>query len=288
MGRGESATFVGAGRLARAELPARLHRAVPVRPADHRRASTSSSARSRYYYAVHAGVVGRQPGRSGFPVRDFTRTFVSLQLEQVAVKDLQPALPRSGRHRPQPVPGRRAADRRGRQADDQQDHAEHRPQHDRQPDLPDPGPALHADDGLRGHRRQRQLPQADASRACGSGGTITHGRASAARAVVEYIKPYGSTTCCRSTSGCSSAASPASAGSTSGRSVRATRGRDVRRDRRQQEPAVQRRSPSSRSSARVRLVLFYDAGQVRDRGRTSRGRTGRRPPAPRSASSCRC
>ena len=56
LGRGESLTRVDVGRLARAELLARLHRAVPVRPEHHRRrqpvqaatsATSASSRRSR-------------------------------------------------------------------------------------------------------------------------------------------------------------------------------------------------------------------------------------------------
>ena len=104
---------------------------------------------------------------------------------------------------------------------------------------------------------------------------------------------------CRSSSGCSWAASTACAASTSGRSARATR-RSGLVHRRQQEPAVQRRVPDLRSPGPVRAgaVLRRGPGAAgascrhRPGDATAEpfrdGRSSRRRPARRSGSSCRC
>ncbi len=55
LGRGETFTHVGAAGQPRAELPARVHRAVPVRPADDAR-RRSLHPRDPLDRAVHAGV----------------------------------------------------------------------------------------------------------------------------------------------------------------------------------------------------------------------------------------
>ena len=193
---------------------------------------------------------------------DFTRLFVNYSYEQVEVKDVNPRLPRPGRHRAQPVPGRLAAARRGRQADDQQDHAEHRPQHGRQPDLPDAGQALHASLDLAGLGGNTNFfkPRVEgvwylAAHAPddrfgfrGAGGVHPARTAAPTRSlpIFEQLFLGGEY-------------------SVRGYDIRTIGPRDPvtgRRARRQQEPAVQRRVPDHDRRAGARLVLFYDAGQV--------------------------
>ena len=90
----------------------------------------------------------------GFPLADFTRMFLSYSYEQVKVKELNelyldPILAAS-----EPLPGGLAAPRRRRPADHQQDRSEPRPQHRRQPDLPDDRSTLHRVVRPRGVGRQ--------------------------------------------------------------------------------------------------------------------------------------
>ena len=59
LGRGESLTRVAAGRLARAELHGRVHRAVPLRPQHHRRREPLPERRP-LRQPVHAAVDGRR------------------------------------------------------------------------------------------------------------------------------------------------------------------------------------------------------------------------------------
>ena len=89
LGRGETLHRLAAAGQPRQELSARVQRAVPVRSADHRPASTSSRARS-----ATTGSSRRSPTGGnivfGFPLADFTRMFVNYSYERVKVKDLNP------------------------------------------------------------------------------------------------------------------------------------------------------------------------------------------------------
>ncbi len=114
----------------------------------------------RYYYSVHAGLDRRQH-RHRVPGRQLLADVPRLPAGAVAREGHRRELPRPGGHRPQPVPGRRAAHQRRRQASHQPGDAELRAQHDRQSDLPERRQAVHARVGLRGPRRQRQLHQAE-------------------------------------------------------------------------------------------------------------------------------
>ena len=91
---------------------------------------------------------------------------------------------------------------------------------------------------------------------------------------------------CRSSSACSWAASTACAGSTSAASARATRLRAG--DRRQPEPAVQRRVPDSDCGAGAARVLLRRGSGAASSSRTRRSTSSRRRRAPKSGSSCRC
>ena len=125
----------------------------------------------------------------------------------------------------QPVPRRLAAHRPGRQAHDQQGHAELRVQHGRQPDLPEPGQAAHGVDRPRGARRQHPVLQA-----ARRGHLVLPPPAAdlvrLPRAVRVHRAGIGNDgVAAESSSGCSSAASTACAASTSARSGRRCRDR---------------------------------------------------------------
>ena len=76
----------------------------------------------------------------GFPLGNgFTRMFMNYSYERVRVTEISDLYTRAGRAAAQPVPARLAADRPERRARHQQGHAEHRPQHGGQADLPDHG-----------------------------------------------------------------------------------------------------------------------------------------------------
>ena len=158
LGRGESATF---SVLAGARV--RNYQLAFTEPFLFDRPITAGfdvfSREIRYYYSYTQASTGFNIV-TGFPVGNFSRMFFNYRLEAVAREGHQRGLPRSGRHRAQPVPGRCAAHQRGRQAADQPGHAQLRPQHDRQPDFPQPGQAVHVGHRPCGPRRQHQLHQA--------------------------------------------------------------------------------------------------------------------------------
>ena len=214
---------LGAGRQARAELPGRVQRAVPVRPADHgrlRRCSSGSCATST-------------PTRRNRRATNVTFGFPRQGLH-ARLRDLQPRAGAGEGHQPVCNLARRRRSRNPfladalllgeqRQADHQPGDAEPHPQHGRQPDLPDPGPALHRDHGLGRARWQREVREADARRRLdlpahvrGPASPCAGSGRTSSRTAIRF---------CRSTSGCSSAANTASAGSTSARSARVTRSR---------------------------------------------------------------
>ena len=125
----------------RQELPAGVHRAVPVRPADDGR-RRSLHPRDPLARPVHAGVDGRQPGLR-VPDRRLLADVSELQPRAGEGEGPEPALPRPARDRPESVPAGLAADRPGRPAHHQQDLAELGVQHRRPADLPDQRHALH-------------------------------------------------------------------------------------------------------------------------------------------------
>ena len=201
----------------------------------------------------------------GFQVMPFARMFVNYSYEQVKVKELNPLYNNPAVLAREPVPCRLAADRQGRPADDQQDRSELRLQHRRPPDLPDDRHALHDVVRLRRDRRQHQLRESTRAKESGisrSASGAARRSGSAPRRSTSHRTAARRT--CPSSRSCSSAANTACAASTCGPSGRAIR------------------PPASSSAATraccstleylisiagpVRLVLFYDAGQVRDRG----------------------
>ena len=115
----------------------------------------------RYYLAYTAGLDRRQP-HDGLPACATSRgMFMTYTLEVAQGEGRQPGVSRPGDDRAQPVPGRRAAGRRGRCAGRS---ARSRPSlvHNTidNPIFPNAGQALHARLRLRRRRRRRQLHQA--------------------------------------------------------------------------------------------------------------------------------
>ena len=110
LGRGETFTDLGAAGQPRQELPAGVHRAVPVRPADDGR-RRPVHPRDPLHRPVHAGVDRRQP-RLRLPGRRLLADVPELQLESVKVKDLNPLYNDPLVLGAQPVPAGLAADRR--------------------------------------------------------------------------------------------------------------------------------------------------------------------------------
>ena len=86
LGRGESLTAVAADRVARAELSARVHRAVPLRSEHHRRVRPLQ-ARHPLHRPVHAEV-GRRDVTFGVPLGGFTRMFTNYSYERVRVTEI--------------------------------------------------------------------------------------------------------------------------------------------------------------------------------------------------------
>ncbi len=165
----------------------------------------------------------------------------------------------------QSVPARFAAARRRRQAHRQQGDAELRPQHRRQPDLPELRHAPDRVDRLRGPWRQHQLPQA----------AVRIRALPAAQSAHVVRLPHADRVhppdceharICRSPKRCIWAASTRSAASTSARSVRriskpASCSAATRRMLFNAEYLINIAGP-------VRLVLFADTGQVRNIGQS--------------------
>ncbi len=81
---------VGAGGRSRAELPAGVHRAIPLRPQHHRRLRHLQPV-AAVHRLLHAEV-DRPNLVFGFPVADFTRMFMNYSFEKVKMTDLNEAL----------------------------------------------------------------------------------------------------------------------------------------------------------------------------------------------------
>ena len=119
LGRGEIADACRCRSARGAELPARVHRAVPVRPQHHRRRSTSTSARCATSTSSRRSPPAATSS-TGFPLAELLADVLHLQLRAGAGHRPQPVLLHARARRAEPVPGRLAAARRGRQAHDQQ------------------------------------------------------------------------------------------------------------------------------------------------------------------------
>ena len=176
---------VDAGRLARAELHARLHRAVPVRP-EHDGRRPAVQAGNSLPQPVHADD-DRRHVTFGVPLGNFTRFFTNYSYQRVRVSDFN-GLHRSDRAAPQSVPAGLAAHRPGRRAGHQQDHAEPRPQHGRQPDFPDVGQRF----TRRSISRASAATSTSTSRRsrASSSGSRTHGCRSAPTPTSQYIHQF--------------------------------------------------------------------------------------------------
>ena len=212
---------LAAGRLAGAELPDSLHRAVPVRPRHHGR-HRHLQAGVPLHLAVHAVLVRRQRGLR-VPAARLHPDVLQLQLRDRPCEGHQPDLHDPRVHRRQPVPRRLPAAGRGQQLPDgQQGRAEHRPQHGGQSDFPQR--AGHAILSRSTWPAWAATPTSTsrASRRCGSSRT-RGGRRLACAPRPSTSTSSGGTRRCRCSSGCSSAASTASEASTSGRSARSCR-----------------------------------------------------------------
>ena len=140
--------------------------------------------------------------------------------------------------------------------------AEHRAQHGRSADLPEPGRPLHGLARSGRSWRQHRASTSRRSKASGTGGRTRACRSACARQA-EYIHAYRLVDC-RSSRSCSSAASIPCAASTSGASARS-------------DPVTGLVLGGNKSllfnieqnfniMSQFRIILFYDAGQVRDVG----------------------
>ena len=115
--------------------------------------------------------------------------FTNYSYERVQVTEISARLHRSAGAGAQPVSARFAAHRRRRRADHQQGGSEHHPQYRRQPDHADDRQALHLVGGPGRARREHQLLQAGASRAWCTGSRTTACRSAIAPSW-EYIHSF--------------------------------------------------------------------------------------------------
>ena len=287
LGRGETLTLsVQAGR-ALEELPALVHRAVPVRSAHHRRRRYPQARRSSYIGPVHAGVDRRQPD-DGLPADQLLADVPQLQLRAGLGQRPEPGLLLDPEleHRAQPVPEGRAAHRPGRQAHHQQGHAELRPQHRRQPDLPDPGSPLHAQldfAGLGGNTSFFK-PRLEGDLVLPADAQDVGRRPRPVR--VRPRRSAGTDARCRSSSGCSRAAGTPFAATTSAPSARATRSAGWSSAATRACCSTREYATDRRAGARPGLLRRRPGAPDRRGGSARRLRLRRR--AERSGSSCRC
>ena len=167
--------------------------------------------------------------------------FVNYSLRAGRGQGPEPALQRSARAAAQPVPAGLAADRTGRQADDQQDLAELGLQHGRPADLPDQRHALHARRSTSPGSAATPTSSTRGSRASGTSRSTGGPRSASARGV-STSRPYGST---RGAADLREAVSRRRIQHPRLRHPhrRPARSGNGHRARRQQEPAVQRRVP---------------------------------------------
>ena len=230
LGRGEALTVSLQIGIALRKLPGRLHGAVPLRPQHYRR-RRRLQAHAALYRSVHAGRHRRQR-HDGFPAGRLLAHVHDLQLRGDDGIGLESDLLRPRAGPAQSVPARFAAAWRRRQAHRQQGDAELRPQHRRQPDLPELGPAPDRVDRLRGPWRQHELRQAPVRIRALPAAQSPHGlRLPHADRV--HPADCEHARICRSPKRCIWVASTRSAASTSAQSVRRTRNRP--RARRQQD-----------------------------------------------------
>ena len=191
LGRGESLTVSLQGGPAGAELHGRLHRAVPLRPQHHGGVNVFKQE-VRYISQFTQKSHGRL---ADLRIPDRPRLHADvheLQLRAGPRHRAERGVPGSGAASPQPVPARLAAPRRWRRAGHQQDHAEHRSQHRRSADLPD---LRQAALGRRSIWRASAATRTSTSRwSRASDIWRQNGRFSlASRGQVEFINPIGGT-----------------------------------------------------------------------------------------------
>ena len=271
---------VAAERLARAELHARLHRAVPVRSQHHRRrqplperqSATSASSRSD----TQGGVL-----TFGFPLgRGFTRMFTNYSYERVQRHRDQRGLsgPRGARARTRSCATRCCSARRQPAASASSARSRRRSSTTRSTirsfRRPASGCTASIDFAGLGGNTSFIKPMLEGVYFWRQNRKMSLGVRGAVR-VRQARATAGSS--CRFSSGCSSAASTRCAASTSGRSVRPIR-----------SPAScsaatracsSTSSRSSRLPARCGVILFFDAGQVRNFGERLRLDARRSSPA---------
>ena len=158
MGRGETATF---SVLAGARV--KNYQLAFTEPFLFDRPITAGvdvfSREIRYYYSYTQASTGFNIV-TGFPVGNFSRMFFTYRLEESRVKDLNEAFLDPEVIGRNPFLADALLINEGGKRLDQPGHAQLRPQHDRQPDLPQPGQAVHAGHRPCGPRRQHQLHQA--------------------------------------------------------------------------------------------------------------------------------
>ena len=173
-----------ADRRARQRLPGRVHRAVPVRSAHHR-VRRSAQARHRVPVSVHAGIHRRQP-HDGLPAGELLAGVLQLQLRPRVCERPEPGVLRPGLslhdgrmpddrlrqahrrtapdYRVQPVPEGRAAHRAGRRRTISKFTPTFSLNSIDNPITPTSGRRYTASLGLRRPRRQHEVHQSDARR----------------------------------------------------------------------------------------------------------------------------
>ena len=222
LGRGETFSVTAQQGNRAQELSARLHRAVPLRPPDDGRRRLSTRARSATMGQFTQASLGRQPRLRLPGDADFARMFVNYSYEQVEVKDLNPLYSDRSCSRGNPfledslLIGEGASGpsaRSGRASSTTRSITR----------FFRPGKRLHAVDGLGGHRREHELHQSagrgDQVFPVGAKRRTSLGFRAQANTQTVSAAPWRFP----SSSGCSSVANTACAGSTSARSVRAIR-----------------------------------------------------------------
>ena len=190
LGRGESLTLsVQSGSRAQ-NYSARVHRAVPVRSQHHRRRQPVQ-ARHPLRRPVHAGVDRRRRRRFGFPLGAASRgMFTNYSYERVRVTEISDVYTDPLVLARNPYPARFAADRRrAASASSARSCRASSTTRSINPIFPTTGKRFTAVDRPRRPRRQHELLQADRSRASGTR-SRTAGMSLGMRAQCEYIHAF--------------------------------------------------------------------------------------------------
>ena len=272
LGRGETVgVSLQKGSQAQ-QLPGVVQRAVPVRPADHAPASTSTRASTSSRCSTRR-TNRRQHRRWACRCADYTRLFLGYSYDTRPRVRHQPGVPEPGGARVEPVSARLAADRSGRRSA--------RSARSRRASSSTRSTSRSSRTRARATRSARRSRASAATRSYWSHAARGHlvqaasrnGRRSGLRAQGQYIRPYGDTI------DAADLREVLPRRRVQRPRLRHPHDRPARSRRRASWSAATRRCSSTRSTTStsrgpVRLVAFYDAGQVQDIGPVrSRGRS---------------